>query len=149
MITIESPPGTVPFVQVSLNTVRSMTVESRAEVADLCRDLGLNTLAQEEVWVVSLDGARNIRAVVPVAKGGYHEVFVSTPAILSAVLLTASDRFVLVHNHPSGDLSPTTVDKNLTRDLTAACKQVDMMFDDHIIVGPPNGWRSLRNDGLM
>lgn len=149
MITIESPPGTVPFIEVNLNTIRSMVVEDRAEVAKLCYDLGLHNRAQEEVWVVSIDGARNIRAVVPVAKGGYHEVYVSTPAILSAVLLTASDRFVLVHNHPSGDLIPTALDKSLTKDLQLACKQVDIMFDDHIIVGPPNGWRSLRADGLM
>ena len=149
MIHIESPPGTVPFVEVGLNIIRSMQVEGRAEVAKLCEDMGLHARAQEEVWVVSLDGARNIRAVVQVAKGGYHEVFVSNASILSAVLLTASDRFVLLHNHPSGDLTPTTQDKTMTTSLMAACKAIDLMFDDHLIVGPPNLWLSMRNEGLM
>jgi len=147
MIHIESPPGTVPFVEVNLNLVRSMRLEGRDEVAKLCYDLGLHHRAQEEVWVVTLDGDRNVRAVVPVAKGGFHEVFVSVPAVLSSVLLTGTDRFVLVHNHPSGNLTPTEVDKKLTKGLVAAVHMLDMIMDDHLIVGPPNGWYSMRKGG--
>lgn len=149
MTTAPVAAGTIPFIEVHLKTVRSVQVEGRAGVAALCRDLGLVTLAQEEMWVVSLDGARNIRAVVPVAKGGFHEVFVATPAILTAVLLTASDRFVVVHNHPSGDLEPTAQDRNLTKSLRAAASACDLMFEDHLIVGPPNLWYSMHEKGLM
>jgi len=115
-------------------------------VAKLVEDLGLSHAAQEEIWVVTLDGDRNIRAVVPVAKGGYHEVFASVPAILSAVLLTGTDRFVLVHNHPSGNLEPTEPDKRLTKGLVEAIHKLDMLFDDHLIVGP-TGWFSMRKAG--
>ena len=149
MIHVDSPPGTVPFVDVSLNVIRSMQVDGRNEVAKLCYDLGLHNKAAEETWVVCLDAARNIRAVVPVAKGGFHEVFVATPTILSAVLVTASDRFVLVHNHPSGDLIPTAQDKALTNAVSGAARACDMMFEDHLIVGPPNKWYSMDNEGLL
>jgi DNA repair protein RadC len=149
MIHVDSPPGTVPFVDVSLNVIRSMQVAGRDEVATLCYDLGLHNKAAEEVWVVCLDAARNIRAVVPVAKGGYHEVFVATPTIMSAVFITASDRFVLVHNHPSGDLTPTANDKTLTIAVAGAAKACDLMFEDHLIVGPPNKWYSMENAGFL
>lgn len=147
MIHIESPPGTVPFIEVNLNMVRSMKVEGRDEVAKLCYDLGLHHRAQEELWVVTLGGDREIRAVVPVAKGGFHEVFVSIPAILSSVLLTGTDRFVAIHNHPSGNLEPTAIDKKLTTQLAVATRTLDMIMDDHLIVGPPNGWYSMRKAG--
>jgi DNA repair protein RadC len=149
MIHIESPPGTIPFVQVTLDTIRLLRVEGRSEVAELCRELGLNTRAQEEVWVASLDGDCKLRAVIPVAKGSYHEVNTDIASILSAVLLTASDRFVLLHNHPSGDLTPTLADKNLTKELKVACGHMGMRFEDHLIVGPPNSWKSLRAEGLL
>jgi DNA repair protein RadC len=149
MIHVESPPGTIPFIEINLNIMRSMQVNDRAEVAELCHSLGLHNLTQEEVWVVSLDGDRNIRAVVPVARGGYHEVYVGVPAVLAAVLLTASDRFVLVHNHPSSNLTPSAQDLDLTKNLVAASRTLDMMFEDHIIVGPPNNWLSMRKEGKM
>jgi DNA repair protein RadC len=149
MIHLESPPGTIPFVEITLNTIRTLRVEGREEVAKLCQELGLNNLAQEEIWAVSLDGDCKVRAVLPIAKGSYHTVFIDTAAILSAVLLTASDRFVLLHNHPSGDLTPTLADKNLTKELGKACGIMGMRFEDHLIVGPPNNWKSMRNEGLM
>lgn len=147
MIHVESPPGTIPFIEINLNIIRSMQVEGRAELATLCHDLGLSTKTQEEAWVITLDGDRNIRAIVPVAKGGYHEVFLAVPAVLSAVLLTGTDRFVLAHNHPSGNLTPSEQDKKLSLDLKKASQVLDVMMDDHLIVGPPNGWLSMRKEG--
>jgi DNA repair protein RadC len=137
------PPGTVPLVEVSLNVIRSMKVEGRADVAALVREFGLHTKAQEEIWVVSIDGDLNVRAVVPVARGGFHETYLRPATVMSAVLLTASDRFVLVHNHPSGILVPSAQDKSLTAGLLEAAKVL------HLIVGPTDGWLSMRSEGLM
>jgi DNA repair protein RadC len=54
---------------------------------------------------------------------------------------------VLVHNHPSGDPTPSEEDFSLTEKLVEAGKLLDIMVLDHVIIGRGN-WVSLRDTGL-
>ena len=55
---------------------------------------------------------------------------------------------ILVHNHPSGDPTPSRQDIALTREMVAALKPLGVAVHDHVIVGR-TGHASLRAQGLM
>jgi DNA repair protein RadC len=124
-------------------------VHNTVEVAEVLEGLGLSSAVQEELWVVLLDGARQVLAVYPVGKGGYHDCDISIPTIIAPVFLGATDRFIIAHNHPSGDTNPTQHDLELTWRINQAADILDLMFEDHIIVTPKGQWHSMRGSRQM
>ena len=57
-------------------------------------------------------------------------------------------RIVLVHNHPSGDPTPSTADIAVTQDIKKAAAPLGMVLHDHVIIGR-SGHASLRDLGLI
>lgn len=107
-----------------------------ADLNELFEDWGLTNSSQERLWVVSYDSIENIRTVTEVYVGGYHEVSVPIPPMLTAVLLAGTDRFLVAHNHPSGDTSPTYHDVDMIHTIMEAANTAGLYFDDALIVGP-------------
>lgn len=112
-------------------------------------ETGLVDDTQERMFVVSFDSIENIRTIQEVAKGGYHELAVPLPPLLTAVLISGTDRFKIVHNHPSGDTSPTNLDVDLTAKVMAAANTVGLYFEDHLIMGPDAETFSFLDAGLI
>jgi DNA repair protein RadC len=137
------------FVEHRTEVLRQRDIEGIGNIADLVKTWGLTDSAQERLWVVSYDAARNLRIVTEVARGGYNDVTVSIPALLTAVLMSGTDRFVIVHNHPAGDVTPTVQDLKLTKLVQGAADTVGLSFEDHIIVGPPNEYYSMNQHHLL
>jgi DNA repair protein RadC len=138
------------FATLKLDIIKeSVDVVGSQNLADLCREWGLTNSAQEAFWVVAYDAMRNVRTVTEVAKGGWDEVTVSIPAVMSAVLMSGTDRFMVVHNHPPGDVTPTTHDVALTEHIQMASQVLGLHFEDHIIVAPPKKWLSMVKSGLI
>ena len=86
---------------------------------------------------------------------GVHEVYVGN---VSSALVRAAEVFreavrqnapsiILVHNHPSGDPSPSPDDVNLTKQLVAAGQQLDIEVLDHVVIGD-HRFASLKSSGL-
>ena len=55
---------------------------------------------------------------------------------------------MVVHNHPSGDVEPSAEDRALTTRLAEAGRIIGIELLDHIIIGLPDSYRSLKQDGL-
>jgi DNA repair protein RadC len=66
----------------------------------------------------------------------------------STALELSATAIVLVHNHPSGDPTPSRADIEMTRQIVAAAKPLGVMVHDHIIVGK-QGHASLKGLGLI
>ncbi len=94
----------------------------------------LATLDHEELWVLVLDGRNGLRAARRVASGGMHGLHVSVRDVLRAALREAASAFILVHNHPSGDPTPSQEDGVFTRAVTEGAKLVGCPLLDHVIV---------------
>lgn len=107
----------------------------------------LADLPHEELWVGLLDARLCITGLVRVSQGGIAGAAITPADVLRPVLTSGAAAFVLAHNHPGGDPSPTAEDREVTRNLLAACRAVGVTFCDHI-VWSRNGWRSLSNEGL-
>ena len=68
--------------------------------------------------------------------------------VVKRALELSATAIVLVHNHPSGDPTPSRADIEMTRQIVAAAKPLGMLVHDHIIVGK-QGHASLKGLGLI
>ena len=94
----------------------------------------LGALAHEELWLLALDGRGRLRAARSVARGGLHGAAVRAADPLRIALRASATAFVLVHNHPSGDATPSAHDVVLTREVAAAAVVVGVPLLDHVVV---------------
>ncbi len=94
----------------------------------------LGVLEHEEVWVLGLDGSSALKTLRRVARGGQHGCALTTRDVLRPVLMDGATAMVVVHNHPSGDATPSAEDTHMTRELARACEVVGIPLLDHVIV---------------
>jgi DNA repair protein RadC len=106
------------------------------DIPELLQAWGLHDQPQETLWVIAYDSVQQVRTVIEVAKGDYHEMEVPIAAIISAVVSAGTNRFVIAHNHPSGNVTPTVADVDLTAKVLDAANITGLFFEDHIIVSP-------------
>jgi DNA repair protein RadC len=110
-------------------------------------------LAQEQVVVAVLDTRLRHIGTTVVSIGTVNESNAHPREILRPVITRGAYGFVLIHNHPSGDPSPSSADENVTRRLVEAAKLMQLCFFDHIIIGKPSPGRlpyfSFREAGIV
>jgi DNA repair protein RadC len=103
----------------------------------------LAALDHEEVWLLCLDAKNALRSARRIAQGGLHGCALRPADVLRPALEDAASGIVLVHNHPSGDPTPSAADIEMTRLLVEACQVVGLYLLDHVIVAR-SGAESLR-----
>lgn len=94
----------------------------------------LAKLTHEELWVLALDGRSRLRAARCVAKGGLHGLAARPPDVLRHALRADASAIVLVHNHPSGDPTPSAEDVVFTHAVAVAAQAVGVPLVDHVVV---------------
>jgi DNA repair protein RadC len=122
------------------------TIRAPRDVADrLVVDVG--RLEREELRVLSLNAKNVVQRMTTVYVGNVSASLVRIGELFrDAVRLDASG-VVLVHNHPSGDPTPSPEDLHLTAEAIAAGRLLDVEVLDHVIVGH-DAWVSLRDRGI-
>lgn len=112
----------------------------------------LNTvLAHEPVEhfrVLFLDTRNRLLADEQQGRGTVNHTPVYPREVVRRALELHATAMILVHNHPSGDPSPSSNDVDMTAQVRRAAEALGIVLHDHIIVGP-GGWRSLRQAGLL
>jgi DNA repair protein RadC len=91
-------------------------------------------LDHEEMWLLCLDGRNALTSSRRVGQGGLHGCALTAKDILRPALRDGASAIVLIHNHPSGDPSPSPEDIRMTRAVVAACNTIAMPLLDHVIV---------------
>jgi DNA repair protein RadC len=108
----------------------------------------LATIDHEELWVLALDGRHGLRAARCVASGGIHGLHVSARDVLRVALREAASAFVLVHNHPSGDPTPSEQDVEFTRSVAEGAQTIGTPLLDHVVVARQRS-TSMLDGGLL
>ncbi len=109
----------------------------------------------EKSWVVTLNARNRVLRCVELSSGTVTGTLVNSALVLREVLRDAGTAFVLAHNHPSGDPSPSSADYRVTRELRAAAEAVGLHFLDHVVLGDPLadphglGYYSFRTGGSL
>ena len=100
---------------------------------------------QEHLYVISLNTKNVIIAVDLVHKGGINASMIDPRSIFRTALLHNASSIILVHNHPSGDVSASQQDITATAKLAKAGTIIDLPLLDHLIIGK-GAYTSLRED---
>lgn len=109
----------------------------------------LGHLDHEEMWVAALDGRNALRGSRRVSQGGMHGCSISARDILRAALADAASSILLVHNHPSGDPTPSMEDLAMTRMVADAASIVGTPLVDHVIIGAGGKYASMLDLGVI
>lgn len=93
---------------------------------------------EEIVKIVILNTKNEILKIEDIAKGGTNLVNIPIKDILSEPIRTKAPKFILVHNHPSGNPTPSQKDIVFTDELNKASQQLGLTMLDHIVIGKMN-----------
>jgi DNA repair protein RadC len=107
-----------------------------AAPADVLRIMGpvLRDLSVEEFHLLALDTRSRVLRDVLVTRGLLDASLVHPREVFRAAIAEAAAGIILVHNHPSGDPTPSAEDRAVTRQLVAAGQLLDLPVYDHVIV---------------
>ncbi|PCI58943.1 MAG: hypothetical protein COB37_12295 [Kordiimonadales bacterium] len=105
-------------------------------------------LPREQFRLLLLDRKNAVIADEMLSEGTVDQTAVYPREILRRALALDASALILVHNHPSGDPSPSQMDITMTREIIDVCRKVNVQVHDHIIVGK-FGQTSFKQLGLL
>lgn len=109
------------------------SIRSSIDIYELFHPL-LCDLPTEEFWVLLLNQAAKVIDKVRISRGGIDQTTADVRTILREALLQRAVQIALIHNHPSGNPSPSRADRNLTDLVKKAAQTMNIQLIDHLIV---------------
>ena len=110
----------------------------------------LSTIALQEKFVVMyLNRGNRVIGIYPLSVGGITGTVADIKLILATALKTAASSIILAHNHPSGNLTPSRVDRELTEKIKQACSYFEITLMEHLIIVPERKYLSMADEGLI
>lgn len=94
----------------------------------------LGDLGHEEFWVAYLNNASTVLSKKQISKGGLNSTLVDVRLIFKRALELSAVAIILFHNHPSGKITPSLPDKQLTNKIKGAGESLDIKVLDHLII---------------
>lgn len=91
-------------------------------------------LDQEAFYVVCLDAQSQVRAIHETSRGTLNSSLVHPREVFRAAILAGAAGIILVHNHPSGDPTPSADDRAVTRQIVDAGRLLDVPCYDHVVL---------------
>lgn len=163
---LQSVPGVGPAKAAELAAVFELASRiARERVERACLDCpeavyefvgpAMSSLDREVVRVLLVNARQRHLRSEDVSVGAIDQAIAHPQLILKPVIASAAHGFFLIHNHPSGDPSPSAADRALTRNLGELCERLEVRFIDHVIVGSSNEghveepYFSFREAGLL
>jgi DNA repair protein RadC len=108
----------------------------------------LNDLPHEEFWILLLNRNNLVVDKFMVSQGGLTGTVIDVRLILKTALEKLACALILCHNHPSGNLTPSEADKDITNKIREAGKLMDIPVLDHVIIAN-NSHFSFADEGLI
>ncbi len=123
------------------------TVRSPDDVAALLAP-EMELLTQEQLRVVLLDTRNRVLDVLMIYQGNVNSTVVRMAEVFREAIVVCAPTVVLVHNHPSGDPSPSPEDAMLTKQAVEAGRLLGIEVLDHIVIGRGR-YVSLKDKGVI
>lgn len=102
---------------------------------------------EEYMYMICMNTKNKVIGVFEISHGNVNSSIVGTREIFQKALLANAVSIILMHNHPSGDPSPSREDIEVTRRIVEAGKIIGIQVLDHIIIG--DRYSSLKEKGHM
>lgn len=98
----------------------------------------IQNLDVENAFIICLNNKNEPVNYALISKGTINRSIIDPKTIFKNVLLSNANSFIMIHNHPSGDATPSEEDFEITKILKNASKLLDINFLDHIVIGNDN-----------
>lgn len=122
-------------------------MSSWKSVADYCR-VAFGTDTREQFRVFFLNARNELIRDEVMSRGTVNHTPVYPREVMARALALSASAIILVHNHPSGDTTPSRADIDMTKQLVEVARAFDIQIHDHIIIGASASY-SFRSHGLM
>ena len=121
-------------------------IRSPQDVVDRVGDM--RTLTQEQIRVLYLSTKSGVLLEKVISQGTINTAVVSPREVFHQAIRVCCASLIIIHNHPSGDPTPSQEDIELTKKMVEAGKVIDIAVLDHIIIGA-SGYVSLKEKGVI
>ena len=102
----------------------------------------------EQAKMILLNRNNRVLGIVDLSKGGGSSTVMDTRVVFAIALKSTATSIILAHNHPSGNLRPSSEDIRVTKKLKEAAKLLDIELHDHLIVAE-NGYFSMAEENYI
>lgn len=126
---------------------QKVQIKSSRDIFDVMYPL-IADLPYEEFWVLHLNKANRIIEKERISIGGIGGTVVDIKIILKSALQKLASAMILVHNHPSGNLTPSDADLSITKKLREGAAYLEIMVLDHVIIGDKNYYSFADNGNI-
>lgn len=152
---VNSAPNKKSYYWVQAKLVREQgpfyqaKITSSEDVVNLVNgQLDLENCDREHFIAIYMDRKGKVNAISTISIGSASSTIVHPREVFKPAMLASAASVILVHNHPSGEPTPSSEDIDITRRLIEAGNILDIKVLDHVIVGYGNNI-SLKSKGLM
>ena len=116
------------------------------DIADLVM-YEMSALEQEELRVMLVDTKSRLIDIIMLYRGSKNSAIIKTGEVFKEAIRQNASGIILIHNHPTGDPTPSPDDAGMTRAIVEAGKLLDIDVLDHLVIGRGR-WVSLKQRGL-
>ncbi len=127
--------------------IKRQKIPSLATLVDYCR-ASMGGLKDEQFRVIFLNSQNEIIAEEVLQEGTVNQTVVYPRKVLELALQHKAVGMILVHNHPSGNPTPSTADRELTHTLVKLSRSLNLTLHDHLIISRHNYFSLAENDML-
>ncbi|AOH43311.1 hypothetical protein BEQ56_07370 [Anaerolineaceae bacterium oral taxon 439] len=95
----------------------------------------MRSLDHEELWVINVDSKNRVLAIDQLYKGSVNASTIRIAEVFQGAVSRKAMGIILVHNHPSGDPTPSDLDFVVTRNVKEAGRILEIALLDHVVIG--------------
>ena len=129
-------------------TIPNVKINSPQTSYETLRPLYTAINYKEKSWALFLNQSLDLCGYAQISDGASNATLMDIKIIVQHALMSHSSHIIISHNHPSGNLKPSTADKSVTKRLKEACDLFDIKLADHLILTDQE-YFSFANEGLL
>ncbi len=135
------------FVSMVKESAKGQQLSNSQEVYNVLKPMLAEEDDVEKVYIIFLDAQNKILAIEKLFSGSITASSIYPREIVKRIINLKASSFVMAHNHPSADTTPSAEDKSITIKVGIAAASIDVSFHDHIIIG--DGYHSMADTGWL
>lgn len=135
------------FVSMVKESSKGRSLSNSMEVYHILKPVFAAEDDVEKAYFIFMDAKNKILAIENLFSGTITSSVIYTREIVKQLIRHKASAFVMAHNHPSGDINPSSEDKSITIKVGFAAASIDVVFHDHIIIG--DGYHSMADSGWL
>ena len=135
------------FVSMVKEAAKGKQLSNSQEVYNVLKPMLAEEDDVEKVYIIFLDAQNKILVIEKIFSGSITAASIYPREIVKRLINVKASAFVMAHNHPSMDTTPSAEDKTITIKVGIAAASIDVTFHDHIIIG--DGYHSMADNGWL